>query len=322
MDSARNTDNGGTIKGMPGKRYAFYPGCVSKGACKELRQATDIVARHLGIELDELTAAACCGAGVTDDVNPEMTDALNARTLAMAEQRGLTLLTQCSTCQGVLNKVNKELQQDPAKRSRVNEIIKDAGYAYNGTVNVKHLLWVLVDEEEYGLTRLQEQVRRPLRGLKVAPFYGCYILRPSDLLGFDNPHRPTSLDELTKALGGEPVHYGGKTKCCGFPIQMMNPTNSFRMAGTHLTDAKNRGADVMATPCPLCHLNLDARQPDATEVLQQDGVRTDAIDLPVLHVPQLVALALGYSPRQLGMHTHIASTRRVEEKLQSPPVAP
>jgi len=304
-----------TLKGMPGKRYAFFPGCVSKGACKELKKSTEIVAKHLGIELDELKAASCCGAGITDDVNPEMTDALNMRTLAMAEQAGLTLLTQCSTCQGVLNKLNKQVQANEALRNRLNELIKETGYQYDGTVEVKHLLWVLVDEAEYGLTRLREQVKRPLEGLRIAPFYGCYILRPSDLLGFDDPYRPTSLDELIRALGGEPIHYGGKTKCCGFPLQMMNPTNSFRMAGNHLTEAQREGADAMVTPCPLCHLNLDARQPDATDVLQTDGKLTGEINLPVLHLPQLVALALGYSPKQLDMDKHIVSTKAVQKKL-------
>jgi succinate dehydrogenase / fumarate reductase cytochrome b subunit len=315
MATAAPIEERSTLKGMPGKRYAFYPGCVSKGACKELKKSTEIVAKHLGIELDELKAASCCGAGITDDVDSDTTDALNMRTLAMAEQQGLTLLTQCSTCQGVLNKLNKQVQHDDELRDRLNGIIKDTGYQYDGTVEVKHLLWVLVDESEYGLSRLREQVKKPLGGLNVAPFYGCYILRPSDLLGFDDPHRPTSLDELIKALGGNPVQYGGKTKCCGFPIQMMNPTNSFRMAGSHLIEAKREGADAMVTPCPLCHLNLDARQPDATDVLQTDGKLTGEIDLPVLHVPQLVALALGYSPKQLDMDKHIASTKAVQQKL-------
>ncbi|MDA1191483.1 MAG: CoB--CoM heterodisulfide reductase iron-sulfur subunit B family protein [Candidatus Poribacteria bacterium] len=303
------------IKGMPGKRYAFYPGCVSKGACKELKKSTETVCKHLGIELDELKEAACCGAGISDDVNEEMTDALNARTLAMAESRGLTLLTQCSTCQGVLNKINKELQRDKKKRDAINEILEDTGYQYDGTVEVKHLLWVLIDEAEYGLSRLKDHVKNPLTGLRVAPFYGCYILRPSDDLGFDHPHRPTSLDELISALGGEPVDYNGKSKCCGFPIQFMNPKNSFAMAGTHLTSAKKQGADTMVTPCPLCHLNLDERQSDAANVLQERGKLSGSIDLPVLHVPQLVALALGYTPKQLDMQTHIVSTKHVENKL-------
>ena len=302
-------------RGMPGKRYAFYPGCVSKGACKELKRSTELVARHLGIELEELTEAACCGAGITDDVNPEMTDALNARTLAMAEKRGLTLLTQCSTCQGVLNKINRELQEDKEKRDEINEILKDTGYQYDGTVEVKHLLWVLVDENEYGLSRLKEQVKRPLEGWNLAPFYGCYILRPGDLLGFDHPHRPTSLSELIEALGGTPVTYDGMSKCCGFPIQLINPKNSFTMAGNHLHEAQEKGADAMVTPCPLCHLSLDARQPDAAATLRENGSLDGDIGLPVLHLPQLVALALGYTPKQLGMSTHIVSTKTLEKKL-------
>jgi succinate dehydrogenase / fumarate reductase, cytochrome b subunit len=155
-------------------------------------------------------------------------------------------------------------------------------------------------------------VQRPLVGLRVGPFYGCYILRPRHRLGYeDHPERDLYMDRLIEALGGEVVQYDGARKCCGFPIVTMAREVSLRQAGTHLGDALDAGADCLVTPCPLCHLNLDMQQPEAAKVVNRD------LGIPVLHLPQLVGLALGFEPKELGMHRHIASTEWVEERLQA-----
>jgi succinate dehydrogenase / fumarate reductase cytochrome b subunit len=172
----------------------------------------------------------------------------------------------------------------------------------------KNFLWVLV--EDYGLDRLREKVRRPLSGLRVGPFYGCYVLRPKQRLGYDeNPDRDLYLEQVIEALGGEPVEYDGARRCCGFPVITMNRETSLRQAGTHLGDALDAGADCLVTPCPLCHLNLDMQQPEAAKVVDRD------LGIAVLHLPQLVGLALGADPKQLGMGKHIASTGWVEQRL-------
>ena len=172
----------------------------------------------------------------------------------------------------------------------------------------KNFLWLLV--EDYGLDRLAEQVARPLYGLRVGPFYGCYIVRPKERLGYEeHPERDLYLEKVIEALGGEVVEYDGARKCCGFPVITMNTETSLRQAGTHVGDAIDAGADCLVTPCPLCHLNLDMQQPEAAKVVNRD------LGLAVLHLPQLVGLALGVEPKELGMGKHIASTKWVEERL-------
>ena len=217
-------------------------------------------------------------------------------------------MTICSTCQGVMSQANFRLKQDAEYRAFINRFLKPEGLEYNGTTEVKHLMWVLV--EDYGLERLRSLVKRPLTGVALAPFYGCYIVRPSKKLGFDeHPERDTYLEQIIQTLGGVPVDYDGKTKCCGFPILTMNRENSLIMAGNNLLDAKSHGADAMVTPCPLCHLNLDGQQADAARV------KKTQIGLPVIHLPQLVGMALGLAPKAVGLNRHLVSTRRFVAKV-------
>ena len=151
---------------------------------------------------------------------------------------------------------------------------------------------------------------RPLSGLRVGPFYGCYLIRPRSRLGYeDHPERDLYLEQLIETLGGEVVEYDGSRKCCGFPVITMNRETSLRQAATHLGDALDAGADCLVTPCPLCHLNLDMQQPEAAKVTGRE------LGLAVLHLPQLVGLALGFEPKELGMGKHIAPTDWVRGRL-------
>ena len=289
-------------------KYAWYPGCVSQGACPELFTATLAVADKLGIELVELKEAACTGAGILSERNPELADTLNARTFAMAENLGLPLMTICSTCQGVMSQANYKLQNDPEYLAKINETLALEGLEYKGTTKVSHLLWVIV--EDIGLDKVEPLVKRPLTGVKIAPFYGCYILRPTMYLGFEGqPERDTYIEKITTTLGGIPVDYSGKTKCCGFPILTMNEKASYAMAGDHLVEAKQEGADVMVTPCPLCHLNLDGAQPQAARQKKMQ------IGLPIIHLPQMIGLAFGIQPKKLGLNRHIVNTKSFVAKV-------
>ena len=290
-------------------RVAFWPGCVSKGACPELYVSTQKVAEALGLELLELYEAPCCGAGVLGEQNPALVDSLNALTLAMAERLGAHLMTICSTCQGVLSNHNYHLKKDPLRLSAANKVLADSGYEYKGTTTVKHLLWILV--EDIGLDKIKPLIKQKLTGLKIAPFYGCYILRPEEYLGLkERPERSTYLEQLIEIVGGEPVEYHGKTKCCGFPMVTMNRDKALAMGGNHILEAKEKGADLLVTPCPLCHLNLDAQQPDAGRVLKK------TIDTPIFHLPQLLGLAFGYSPQELRLNHHVVPTARALEKVE------
>ena len=293
-------------------KVAFYPGCVSKGACPELYVSTKAIAEPLGLQLEELTEAPCTGAGVLSEQNPDLADSLNGLTLAMAEDRGADLMTICSTCQGVLSGVNYHLARDEKRLAKVNATIGDQGFAYRGNTKVKHLLWMLF--EDIGLDRVRAAVKRKLTGLKVAPFYGCYILRPEEYLGLkERPERKTYLEQLIALVGAEPVEYRGSTKCCGFPMLTFNREKSLAMGGNHIIEAKDKGADLLVTPCPLCHLNLDSQQPDAARVLKK------TIDVPIFHLPQLLGLAFGFSSEELRLNHHVVPTKsalgRIELKV-------
>lgn len=290
-------------------KVAFFPGCVSKGACPELYVSTQAIADPLGLELHELEAAPCCGAGVLSEQNPELADSLNGLMLAMAEAEGADLMTICSTCQGVLSDRNYKLKNDEARRAKVNATIADQGFSYGGTTTVKHLLWMLF--EDIGIDRVSRAIKRKLTGLKIAPFYGCYILRPVESLGLrERPERKNYLEQLIALLGAEPVEYKGSTKCCGFPMLTFNREKALAMGGNHILEAKDKGADLLVTPCPLCHLNLDAQQPDAARVLKQE------IDVPIFHLPQLLGLAFGMEPEELRLNHHVVPTKGALEKVE------
>jgi succinate dehydrogenase / fumarate reductase, cytochrome b subunit len=293
-------------------KLAYWPGCVSRGFTPELHGSIAKVAPLLDLELVELDRANCCGAGVIAEHNQELADTLNARTFAMAQQvQGAAgMMNICSTCQGAQSECQERLDASSDYRGEVNKHLQEEGLSYRagGDWWNKNFLWILA--EEIGFDALRERVQRPLTGLRVAPFYGCYIVRPSKRLGFDErPERDAYLDLLIEALGGEPVEYAGARKCCGFPVITMNRTTSLRQAGRHLADAIDAGADCLVTPCPLCHLNLDMQQPAAQKFVERD------LGIPVLHLPQMVGLALGLEPKELGMGKHVVSTGTVQRKV-------
>lgn len=289
-------------------KYAFYPGCVSRGGCPELYPSAVKVAGRLDLQLEELKDVGCTGAGVLPQY---LSDPINARTFAKAEGLGLPIMTICSTCQGVMAQANYRLKSDSEYRDRINrEYLAEEGLEYKGTAEIKHLLWVLF--EDYGLDRLKSLIRRPLKGLKVSPFYGCLLRRPPEAITptKESSRRKNYLDELIGVLGAECVDFSGKGKCCGFPILTASEENSLAMVAKHTGEARGKGADCMVTPCPLCHLNLDGNQPRAQSL--QGG----KIDLPILHLPQFVGLALGFDPEEMQLKRHIVSTRAVESQVE------
>ena len=191
---------------------------------------------------------------------------------------------------------------------QVNGLLQKEGCSpYQGSTEVKHLLWALV--ADYGLEALQARVTQKLTGLKCAAFYGCYLLRTQKTMSYDDPWQPEAMENVFRAVGATPVYYRGRTQCCGWPIASYASEQSFKMAGAHIQEAIDAGADCLVTPCPLCHLNLDSRQPEVEQVIGRK------LGLPVLHLPQLVALALSIDPKQLGLERHIVATRPLLEKL-------
>jgi succinate dehydrogenase / fumarate reductase cytochrome b subunit len=276
-----------------------------------LYPAAKLICERLDIGLQEMPGASCTGAGVLQEKNEFLGDALNARTFAMAEALDIQIMTICSTCQGVMSQANRRMKKDPEYLAKINVELAEEGLEYKGTADPKHLLWIII--EDYGLDKLETLITKPLAGIRLAPFYGCYLVRPTEALDFaDNPERLTSLERLIETLGATVVDFSGKTRCCGFPILTINERNSMAMVSKHTAEAKDLGADAMITPCPLCHLNLDAFQPRASAQAQR------SIDLPIIHMPQAIGLAMGISPKDMGLQRHIVSTKPLITKLGVP----
>jgi succinate dehydrogenase / fumarate reductase cytochrome b subunit len=292
-------------------RYAYFPGCVTKHGSLELDAATRAVCERLGIELDELTAAPCCGAGDLQEIDPQLTAALNALTLAQAERKGADVLTVCNVCTLSLRQTNELLAADEGARAAAARALAAAGWSYGGGVDVTHLLWVLW--KQVGAARLAEAVTRRLTGVVIAPFYGCQALRPGGAnIGVnadDSADQPSALEDLIVACGARAVDYDGRLKCCGWPIAGAREEASATMAAHAVLNAKRAGADAIVTPCPLCHTSLEAGQREARRLVGEE------LRVPVLHVPQLVGLALGCSPSELSLQRHLVSAAPLLARL-------
>jgi succinate dehydrogenase / fumarate reductase, cytochrome b subunit len=296
------------------KKVAYYTGCLATLSAKELDTSTRALAPRLGLELDTLESVTCCGAGDIHEADPDYYLHLNARILAYAEETGAdTLMTVCNVCTLNLRQANFMLQKDERLMARVSANLEAAGAPpYAGSVEVRHFLWMVAEGEGYEL--LQQAAHKGLKGLRVAPFYGCQILRPSKLLGFEDPDRPWSLERIIEACGGEAIDYPAKIKCCGFPIIQAREETALGELVQPIEQALERGADAMVTPCPLCHLSLDAWQSKLNAARRAEGLEPLA-PMPILHLSQLIGVAAGLEDSELKFRRHVVSMKPVLEKL-------
>ncbi|TML13644.1 MAG: heterodisulfide reductase subunit B [Actinobacteria bacterium] len=292
------------------RKVAYYKGCLASLSAKELDTSTRALAPKVGLELEELETVTCCGAGDIHEADPDFYLHLNARILAYAEATGAeTLMTVCNVCTLNLRQANAMLSNDDELRGRVNENLQSVGVpAYSGKIDVRHLLWEIAEGEGYEL--LKQAAHKGLKGLRVAPFYGCQILRPSKLLGFEDPDRPWSLERIIEACGGEAIDYPAKIKCCGFPIIQAREETALGELIQPIEQASEAGADAIVTPCPLCHLSLDAWQSKLKAATGKD------FRMPILHLSQLVGVAAGLEESELKFKRHVVPVTPVVEKLE------
>jgi heterodisulfide reductase subunit B len=253
------------------------------------------------MELLELQGWTCCGSTPYGALDELESIPVTARNLALAEKTGLDLVTPCSSCFVTLSKANSWLKEQPLLMSQVNEALSVANLEYHGKVRVRHLTEVLVND--ITLEVIATRVKQPLNGLKVAPYYGCQLVRPD--YGFDDPEFPRSLDRLVESLGAEAVPYPLKNRCCGGALVISEPGSALELIRKLLENAVENGAQCITTPCPLCQTNLDAYQSRVNSRFKTN------YKLPVLFVPQLIGLALGIEPTALGLNTNIVSPREV-----------
>jgi succinate dehydrogenase / fumarate reductase cytochrome b subunit len=284
-------------------KFAYYPGCSARSTCAELNVATHRVAQKLGLELVQLESATCTGARELRAIDPSAFYTLNVRILALAERENLPLMTICNTCTLNVLDAHAAFVSDAELGRDINGRLAEEGLHYSGRTKVSHFLWVLY--EEIGEEKLRELVRNPLTGLTVAAFYGCHITRPPGRYGFVDSRNNNALEKLAEILGCRPIEYSGRTECCGFHTAAQDERISIKLTGQHILSAKMAGAQTMVTPCPLCHTVLDGFQREIEEDLEQK------LDMPVLHLPQLVGLALGLTPEELNIDRHMISTELV-----------
>lgn len=276
-------------------KYSYYPGCAQHGTAVDYRRSVEAVMSRLGIELEEIKNWNCCGALHVDDKPARV--ALSARTLAAAKD--LDVATPCNLCYSNLMRANTALEDNDLK-NRINGALATK---YEGNTKPKHLLEIVV--KDLGLMKLSEHVKNPLK-IKAVPYYGCLLTRPENK--FDSSENPMSLDKLILTLGAEPVKYYYKTKCCGGPILLTNEDFALELAKDLLMMAKDSGADCMVVTCPMCHLQLDAKQ---KAVEAKFNIK---IDMPVIYFTQLIGLAMGIPPKELGLDKHLVSTDKFISK--------
>lgn len=279
------------------RSYAYFPGCSAKGTCRELDISTAAVANRFGIDLAPLENPGCTGAREFRAISELVHLTANGRIIAKAERMNRDLVAICDTCLLNLVETNAKLKADAGLRRSVNDALAAEGLEFKGTINVKHFLWVLTDDLGPGV--LSRQIVRPLRGLKVAPFYGCHIQRPATAYPGAGAADKPALDRLCEILGASVVAYEGASKCCGFHVVAAEEKIALTMSGSHLGNAKDGGAHCVVTPCPLCHTVFDAYQPDI------ERTKNRSLGLPILHVAQMVGLAIGLPSEELALSRHV-----------------
>jgi len=291
-------------------KFAYYPGCSARSTCAELNVATHRVAAKLGLELVQLESATCTGARELRAIDPAAFYTLNLRILALAEREGLPLMTICNTCTLNVLDAHAAFVSDRDLAASVNARLAEEGLHYSGRTKISHFLWVL--HEDIGEQRLRRLVTNPLTGLSVAAFYGCHITRPPGRYGFVDSRNNTALETIARILGCLPIEYSGRTECCGFHTAAADERVAIKLTGQHILAAKTGGAQTMVTPCPLCHTVLDGFQREIEDDLELK------LDMPVLHLPQLVGLALGLTPDELNIDRHMIPAEVVSAYAAGP----
>jgi succinate dehydrogenase / fumarate reductase cytochrome b subunit len=273
-------------------RFAYYPGCATHGLAKDVDIATKKVAEVLGIDLVEIPDWSCCGGGFLDEYDEISHISINLRNLSKVEKMGLEkMVTPCSVCLHSHRLASYRFKEEENLRKEVTKRLTSANIKYEGKASAEHIVWILV--KDVGIETIKKYVKRPLSGLKVAAYYGCQILRPEQIMGFEKAYKPRSVESLIEAVGATPITFPQATTCCGFPLMGSNPKGGLKLAYNVLKGAKDNGADILVHPCSLCHLQVDITQYKIKSEFNVPWV------MPAIYITQLIGLAFGFSINEL-----------------------
>ena len=274
-------------------KLAYYPGCSLDGSAIEYGLSTKRTAELLGVELLEIEDWNCCGATSGHNTNQLLSLALPARNLALAEKTGLDVLAPCAACYNRFRNTEHVVRHDRKMQEKIAAVIEMDYAASNQTLSILELI-----VNKVGLEKLREKVSHPLKTMKAACYYGCLLVRPQEHTGFDDNEDPRSMDQIMQALGAESVEWSFKTECCGAALATSRPDVGYRMIYEVIRNAREAGAECLVTACPLCMMNLDMRRRGVEKAFNE------TLDMPVYYITELLAIACGNSPRDVGVHRH------------------
>jgi len=293
-------------------KIGFYPGCSMKGDAREYQESVTALAKVFGIELVEIPDWNCCGATAAHNINKELSLSLPARILAIAEREGMTdIVVPCAACYSRLTVTQHELNEDQSLSSK---IAANIGMEYNGTSQVLNIIQFI---QKYIADRLEEKVVKPFN-YNAACYYGCLLVRPHNILKFDRVEDPQMMDVLVRSAGGNPIDWAFKTECCGAGMSVSRTDTVAKLSGYIMKDASDRKAEVVVVACPMCHSNLDMRRPEINKFLKEE------ITIPVLYISQVLGLAVGIDPKELGLQRHMTVVKLPQKPAlaEQAPAAP
>jgi len=286
-------------------KYAYYPGCSSESTARDMNQSILAVARALKLDLEEPKGWTCCGATAGHQTDRILGVALSAANLTKVKDMNLDMVVNCAACYNRMKSANHEITNHEAIRRNVGDAL---GRDYDGSVKVRHLLEVLL--EDIGLQTITHALKRTLSGLKVACYYGCLLVRPPEVVKFDDPENPKSLDRLINAMGGVSLEWPCKVDCCGGSLSLSRTDVVVKLTESIIDMAVQEGAECIAVSCPMCQINLDVRQQDINKQIGKN------YHLPVIYITQLLGLCLGLRPDELGFEKLMVSPADVLKKME------
>jgi heterodisulfide reductase subunit B len=284
-------------------KYAYFPGCSAESTARDQYMSTMAVSNALGVELIEPDGWTCCGSTPAHQVNHDLALSLAAANLLKVKDMGLDMVVSCASCFSRMKIANHEISRNAETRKRVADAL---GRDYDGSVRVRHFIEVML--YDLGLDTIKKAFTRSLGGLRVASYYGCLLVRPAEVTGFDDPENPVSMDRLIDAMGGESLIWPHKVECCGASLTLTRSDLVVQLSNAIIGMAKDSGAECIAVACPMCQINLDMRQERALKETGSSG-------MPILYITQLMGLCLGISHNELGLQKLIHSPKAITRSL-------
>ncbi len=285
--------------------YEVFLGCAIPNRFNNYESSMRAVAKELGINLIDFDGASCCGTVVLKSIDESSWLALSGRNIALAENRGHDIMTPCNGCFGSLKDTDHVLHDDEDNRKKVNTVLKPLGLEYTGKAKIRHLVEVLYELKD----DIRKRIVKPLNGLRIAFHPGCHLIRPSNVVGFDDPELPRKVDELLELTGAESVAWGLKLSCCGSPLLISSEDVATKILSEKMISAKQANANCVVTNCPACHTQFDV------QLIGMKDESGESLELPALFVTQILGLAMGIDPEPLGLELNRISLDPIADLL-------